>query len=78
MKFCDLKKIQCSDPSVQCGLVPIIEPDILQDGDHDLLACQRVTEKVLVDVYKALNDHNIFLEGTLLKPSMVTAGKMRF
>ena len=36
--------------------------------------CQKVTEKVLAAVYKALSDHNVFLEGTLLKPNMVTAG----
>ncbi|CAF3250325.1 unnamed protein product [Rotaria sp. Silwood2] len=58
----------------QCGLVPIVEPEVLQDGDHDLEECQRITEKVLATVYKALNDHHVYLEGTLLKPSMVTPG----
>ncbi|KFQ39939.1 Fructose-bisphosphate aldolase B [Mesitornis unicolor] len=58
----------------QHGLVPIVEPEILPDGDHDLQRCQYVTEKVLAAVYKALNDHHVYLEGTLLKPSMVTAG----
>jgi len=56
-------------------LVPIVEPEILPDGDHDLERCQKVTEKVLAAVYKALSDHNVFLEGTLLKPNMVTAGQ---
>ncbi|KAJ8284264.1 hypothetical protein COCON_G00031140 [Conger conger] len=56
------------------GLVPIIEPEILPDGDHDLKHCQYVTEKVLAAVYKALSDHHVYLEGTLLKPTMVTAG----
>ena len=46
----------------------------MPDGDHDLETCQRITEKVLAAVYKALSDHHIFLEGTLLKPNMVTAG----
>lgn len=59
----------------QNGLVPIVEPEILPDGDHDLERCQYVTEKVLAAVYKALNDHHVFLEGTLLKPNMVTAGQ---
>lgn len=59
----------------QNGLVPIVEPEILPDGDHDLEKCQIVTEKVLAAVYKALNDHHVFLEGTLLKPNMVTAGQ---
>ncbi|XP_068437497.1 fructose-bisphosphate aldolase B [Clinocottus analis] len=58
----------------QNGLVPIVEPEILPDGDHDLLRCQYVTEKVLAAVYKALSDHHVYLEGTLLKPNMVTAG----
>ncbi|XP_015261701.1 PREDICTED: fructose-bisphosphate aldolase B [Gekko japonicus] len=58
----------------QHGLVPIVEPEILPDGDHDLQRCQYVTEKVLAAVYKALIDHHVYLEGTLLKPNMVTAG----
>ncbi|XP_064180693.1 aldolase a, fructose-bisphosphate, b [Anguilla rostrata] len=56
------------------GIVPIVEPEILPDGDHDLKKCQYVTEKVLAAVYKALSDHHVYLEGTLLKPNMVTAG----
>ncbi|XP_053697698.1 fructose-bisphosphate aldolase isoform X2 [Sabethes cyaneus] len=56
-------------------IVPIVEPEILPDGDHDLQRCQKVTETVLAAVYKALNDHHVFLEGTLLKPNMVTAGQ---
>nr|XP_033776735.1 fructose-bisphosphate aldolase B isoform X2 [Geotrypetes seraphini] len=59
----------------QNGLVPIVEPEILPDGDHDLQRCQYVTEKVLAAVYKALNDHHVYLEGTLLKPNMVTPGQ---
>lgn len=57
------------------GIVPIVEPEILPDGDHDIVTCQKVTEKVLAAVYKALSDHNVFLEGTLLKPNMVTPGQ---
>jgi len=55
-------------------IVPIVEPEILPDGDHDIERCQKVTEVVLAAVYKALNDHHVYLEGTLLKPNMVTAG----
>jgi fructose-bisphosphate aldolase class I len=62
-------------PFVQNGLVPIVEPEVLPDGDHDLETAQKVTEEVLAFVYKALSDHHIFLEGTLLKPNMVTAGQ---
>lgn len=58
----------------QGGLVPIVEPEVLPDGDHDVERCQKVTEKVLAAVYKALSDHNVYLEGTLLKPNMVTSG----
>lgn len=59
----------------QNGLVPIVEPEVLQDGEHDLDRCQKVTEQVLAYVYKALADHHVFLEGTLLKPNMVTPGQ---
>lgn len=59
----------------QNGLVPIVEPEILPDGDHDLETSQKVTEQVLAFVYKALADHHVYLEGTLLKPNMVTHGQ---
>jgi len=59
----------------QNGLVPIVEPEVLPDGEHDLATAQKVTEQVLAFTYKALADHNVFLEGTLLKPNMVTAGQ---
>jgi len=58
----------------QNGLVPIVEPEILQDGTHDIQTCQYVTEQVLSFTYKALMDHHVYLEGTLLKPNMVTPG----
>ncbi|CAH8275267.1 unnamed protein product [Arabidopsis lyrata] len=56
------------------GLVPIVEPEVLTDGSHDIKKCAAVTETVLAAVYKALNDHHVLLEGTLLKPNMVTPG----
>jgi len=56
------------------GLVPIVEPEILIDGSHDLATSLRVTERVLACVYKTLVDHHVYLEGTLLKPNMVTPG----
>lgn len=59
----------------QNGLVPIVEPEILPDGDHDLERSQKVTEKVLAATYKALSDHHVYLEGTLLKPNMCTPGQ---
>jgi len=57
------------------GLVPIVEPEVLCDGEHSLERCMKVTEKVLAAVYKALSDHHVYLEGTLLKPNMVTPGQ---
>ncbi|KAI1729067.1 fructose-bisphosphate aldolase class-I domain-containing protein [Ditylenchus destructor] len=59
----------------QNGLVPIVEPEVLCDGDHDIARCQKVTELTLAYTYKALADHHVFLEGTLLKPNMVTPGQ---
>lgn len=56
------------------GLVPIVEPEILVDGPHNIDKCAEVTERVLAAVYKALNDYHVLLEGSLLKPNMVTPG----
>ncbi|XP_024368386.1 fructose-bisphosphate aldolase, cytoplasmic isozyme 1 isoform X2 [Physcomitrium patens] len=56
------------------GLVPIVEPEVLSDGTHDIRKCAEVTERVLAACYKALNDQHVLLEGTLLKPNMVTPG----
>jgi len=56
------------------GLVPIVEPEILMDGNHTIQKCEYVTERVLSAVYKALADHRVLLEGSLLKPNMVTPG----
>lgn len=57
------------------GLVPIVEPEILMDGDHDLERAVFVAEAVLSAVYHKLNEHRVFLEGTLLKPAMVLPGQ---
>ncbi|KAM0683172.1 hypothetical protein MDAP_001587 [Mitosporidium daphniae] len=56
------------------GLVPIVEPEILMDGSHDLEKAIATTEKVLSVVYKKLAEHHVYLEGTLLKPNMVCPG----
>uniref|UniRef100_A0A1B6ETY4 Fructose-bisphosphate aldolase n=1 Tax=Cuerna arida TaxID=1464854 RepID=A0A1B6ETY4_9HEMI len=56
------------------GIVPIVEPEVLPDGAHDLARAQKVTEKVLAAVFKALSDNHVYLEGILLKPNMVTSG----
>jgi fructose-bisphosphate aldolase class I len=56
------------------GLVPIVEPEILMDGTHTIEQAAEVTQRVLAAQYKALCDHHVMLEGTLLKPNMVRSG----
>ena len=56
------------------GLVPIIEPEVLMDGDHTLDDCARVTEEVLHAVFHALTKQRVALEYMLLKPAMVLPG----
>ncbi|SBO42124.1 class I fructose-bisphosphate aldolase [Cyanobium sp. NIES-981] len=56
------------------GLVPIVEPEILMDGDHDIETTAAVQEWVLRTVYRALSHNGVFLEGSLLKPSMTLPG----
>lgn len=56
------------------GLVPIIEPEILLDGSHSIEKCAEVSERVFAAVMKAMIDHKLLIEGTLLKPNMVTPG----
>jgi fructose-bisphosphate aldolase class I len=58
------------------GLVPIVEPEILADGNHSAEECQRITERVLVATFAALHKNHVFLEGCLLKPNMVTYGSL--
>lgn len=55
-------------------LVPIVEPEIMQDGAHSIQVAAEITERVLAACMKALNEHHILLEGCLLKPNMVTPG----
>jgi len=57
------------------GLVPIVEPEILMDGDHDIKKSFEVTQRVHAAVFKALFDYNILFEGMILKPNMVIPGK---
>ncbi len=59
----------------EAGLVPIVEPEVLMDGDHDIGICYEVTEAALRSLFASLYEHNVMLEGTILKPSMVVAGK---
>jgi len=57
------------------GLVPIVEPEVLMDGDHTIERCEEVTEWTLNAVYEALYINRVTLEHTVLKPSMVISGK---
>lgn len=58
----------------ESGLVPIVEPEILMDGAHSIEKTAEVQERVLTAVYKACADNGLFLEGSLLKPSMTVPG----
>lgn len=57
------------------GIIPIVEPEVLIDGDHTIERCFEVIEAVQHAVYHALHRHKVILEYTVLKPSMVTPGK---
>ena len=59
----------------EAGLVPMVEPEILMDGDHDIDRCYYVTQNTLRAVYRQLASQRVILEGTLLKTSMVVSGK---
>ncbi len=56
------------------NIVPIIEPEVLMDGDHDINKCYDVTSEVLKECYEELYLHNLDLKGTILKPNMVLPG----
>jgi len=56
------------------GLVPIVEPEIVPNGSHPVEVCAEITERVLVAQYAALKMHNVYLEGSVLKPNMVKNG----
>jgi len=58
----------------EAGLVPIVEPEILIDGDHDIHTTAKVQERLVTTVYKKLRECGVMLEGTLLKPSMTVCG----
>jgi fructose-bisphosphate aldolase class I len=57
------------------GIVPIVEPEVLMDGDHDIDRCYAATEWTLKRVFEQLYDQRVALEGMVLKPNMVVAGK---
>ena len=58
----------------EAGLVPIVEPEVLMDGDHSMERCFEVTEEVLRTVFNQLYTQRVMLEGMILKPNMVLPG----
>ncbi|WP_316839810.1 class I fructose-bisphosphate aldolase [Pedobacter gandavensis] len=58
----------------EAGIVPIVEPEVLMDGAHSLQTCAAVTQDVLKEVFSALYEHKVSLEGMILKPNMVLPG----
>ena len=57
------------------GLVPMVEPEVIMDGNHDIETCYEVSEVTLRALFDALYNQNVALEGTILKASMVLPGK---
>ncbi len=58
----------------EAKMVPIVEPEVLMDGDHTIEKCYEVSSKVLKECYKELKIHNVNLKGTVLKPNMIIPG----
>ncbi|PCJ68475.1 MAG: fructose-bisphosphate aldolase class I [Rhodobiaceae bacterium] len=58
----------------EANIVPIVEPEVLMDGDHDIERCYEVTEATLRSLFAELYEQRVNLEGTVLKPSMVISG----
>ncbi|MBW2148864.1 MAG: fructose-bisphosphate aldolase class I [Deltaproteobacteria bacterium] len=59
----------------EAGLVPIVEPEVLMEGNHDIVRCEEVTAAVLKSVFSQIQEHRVMPEGMLLKPNMVLSGK---
>ena len=58
----------------EANMVPIIEPEVLMDGSHDIKKCYEVTSAVLSECYNELEIHKVNLKGTVLKPNMIVPG----
>jgi fructose-bisphosphate aldolase class I len=82
----DIPTLQCLDSNAEAlaryaalcqeaGVVPIVEPEVLMDGNHTLERCDEVTHETLHSVFDALHRHRVHLKGMLLKPNMVVPGK---
>jgi fructose-bisphosphate aldolase, class I len=60
--------------SQEAGLVPIVEPEVLMDGDHTIQRCDQATRDTLAETFAALRRHRVRFDGMLLKPNMVLSG----
>ncbi len=60
--------------SQESNIVPIVEPEVVMDGNHSLQRCEDVTRAVLSSTFKYLSDHKVYLKGIILKPNMVLPG----
>jgi fructose-bisphosphate aldolase, class I len=58
----------------EAGMVPVVEPEVLMDGEHTLDRCRELTEEVLLTVFHQLHSQGVMLEGMILKPNMVLPG----
>ena len=58
----------------EANMVPIIEPEVLMDGDHDIKTCYQITKMVLEETFDQLSNNNINLKGIILKPNMILNG----
>ena len=58
----------------EANMVPIVEPEVLMDGDHNINKCYEVTSRVLQECYRELKLNNVNLSGTILKPNMILPG----
>lgn len=59
----------------EAGIVPIVEPEVLMDGDNDAQTCEEVTTWILKETFQQLYVQNVLLEGMILKPNMIVSGK---
>lgn len=59
----------------EAGIVPIVEPEVLMDGAHDIDTCYAISKATLIKLYDELHAARVVLEGTILKPNMVLAGR---
>ncbi|RUW87834.1 class I fructose-bisphosphate aldolase [Mesorhizobium sp. M7A.F.Ca.US.010.02.1.1] len=59
----------------EAGIVPIVEPEVLMDGAHDIDTCYDISKATLIKLYDELHAARVVLEGTILKPNMVLAGR---